>query len=57
MSLIFEKHQFDLESVMVPEAKVIMVKKDKRFMLIPLSLKSELDKSEFAKKILGRVIN
>ena len=53
MSLIFEKHQFDLESVMVPEAKVIMVKKDKRFMLIPLSLKSELDKSEFAKKILS----
>ena len=53
MSLIFEKHQFDLESVMVPEAKVIMVKKDKRFMLIPLNLKSELDKSEFAKKILS----
>ena len=53
MSLIFEKHQFDLESVMVPKSKIIMVKKDKRFMLIPSSLKGELDKIEFAKKILN----
>lgn len=53
MSLVFEKHKFDLESVMVPRAKVMMVKKDKRFMLIPTALKKNLNEAAFSKKLLS----
>jgi len=53
MTLVSEKHKFDLESVMVPRAQIMMVKQDKRFMLIPTALKKNLNEEAFSKKLLN----
>ena len=55
MSLVKKIHKFELESVMVSGAKIMLVRKDKRFMLLPSHLRNNLDQENFAREILAEM--
>ncbi len=55
MSLVKKEHKFKLESVMVSGAKNMLVRRDKRFMILPSHLRDNLDKESFAREILSEM--
>lgn len=57
MSLVKKMHKFELESVMVSGAQNMLVRKDKRFMILPSHLKNNLDKETFSREILSDMDN